>query len=249
MKPGPKATPPKKDPIDYTRIENGWRAGILSPRQLAAQYTEETGQKVSHAAIIKHFVKEGVPRNLAAKIQAKADELVTRAAVTEEVTQGTRNRDKAIIDANANAVASVRLAHRRDIQRARSITVSLLEELEGQTGADAVALLSDLGDMMRNPDKHGQDKLNDLYHKIISLPGRAKTMKDLGESLRVLVGLERQAFGMDDKDNAPEDALTALLRGISQGNGNAFRPVSDDPEHVTLDYGSAISPATDPGED
>ena len=249
MKPGPKATPPKKDPIDDTRIENGWRAGILSPRQLAAQYTEETGQKVSHAAIIKHFVKEGVPRNLAAKIQAKADELVTRAAVTEEVTQGTRNRDKAIIDANANAVASVRLAHRRDIQRARSITVSLLEELEGQTGADAVALLSDLGDMMRNPDKHGQDKLNDLYHKIISLPGRAKTMKDLGESLRVLVGLERQAFGLDDKDNAPEDALTALLRGISQGNGNAFSPVREDPEHAPNAIGGAIAPVAEPEED
>ena len=249
MKPGPKATHPKKDPIDYTRIENGWRAGILSPRQLAAQYTEETGQKVSHAAIIKHFVKEGVPRNLAAKIQAKADELVTRAAVTEEVTQGTRNRDKAIIDANANAVASVRLAHRRDIQRARSITVSLLEELEGQTGADAVALLSDLGDMMRNPDKHGQDKLNDLYHKIISLPGRAKTMKDLGESLRVLVGLERQAFGLDDKDNAPEDALTALLRGISQGNGNAFRPVQEDPEHASKAIGGAFAPVAETEED
>ena len=51
---------PKK--IDYDRIEPGWRAGLLSPHQLAAAYTEETGQKVSHAAIIKHFKKAGIAR-------------------------------------------------------------------------------------------------------------------------------------------------------------------------------------------
>ena len=53
---------PKK--IDYDRIEPGWRAGLLSPHQLAALYTEETGQKVSHAAIIKHFKKSCIARDL-----------------------------------------------------------------------------------------------------------------------------------------------------------------------------------------
>ena len=53
---------PKK--IDYDRIAPGWRAGLLRPHQLAALYTEETGQKVSHAAIIKHFKKSGIARDL-----------------------------------------------------------------------------------------------------------------------------------------------------------------------------------------
>ena len=60
----------------------------------------------------------------------------------------------------------------------------------------------------------GQDKLNDLYQKIISLPGRAKTMKDLGETLRVLIALERQAFGLDapeEGDGGDKSFLEAML--------------------------------------
>lgn len=229
----------KKPAVDYERIEPGWRAGILSPRQLAAQYTEETGQKVSHAAIIKHFTKQGVPRNLAAKIQAKAEELVTQATVTELVTPETRNRDRAIIDANAQAVATVRLAHRRDIQRTRGITMALLDELEQMTGADNVALLQELGDLLRREDKNGQDKLNDLYQKIISLPGRAKTMKDLGDSLRVLIALEREAFGLNEKEDGKGDPLTTLLMAISGGNQSSFKPVANDPEQQAA---SAVKP-------
>lgn len=221
--------------VDYDRIEAGWRAGLLSPHQLADQYTQETGDPVSHAAIIKHFRKQGVPRDLAAKIKAKSDAMVTAAMVTEMVTPETIRRDREIVDDGAAMLTSVRLAQRKDIQRSRRITMSLLEELELQTGAENVYLLEQMGELLRNDDDKGQDKLNDLYHKIISLPGRAKTMKDLGESLRVLVALERQAFGLDDKDSAPVDALTSLLHTIAKTSGNAFAPVADDPDHLQHD--------------
>lgn len=198
---------PKKKTVDYARIEPGWRAGILSPRQLATQYTEETGQKVSHAAIIKHFGNEGVPRDLKARIQAKAESLVTAAQaklVTQEVTQETRNRDKSIIDANAQAMATVLLEQREDIQRGKSVVMRLLEELEHQTGVESAALLAELGDLLRAEDDKGQDKLNDLYRRIISLPDRARTMKSLADSLRVMIDLQRQALGMDAKGSAPD---------------------------------------------
>lgn len=217
--------------VDYDRIEAGWRAGLMSPRQLAAIYTQETGEKVSHAAIIKHFTAQGIPRDLAAKIKAKSDAMVTRAMVTEKVTPETRKRDREIVDDAADVLTGVRLAQRKDIHRTRSITMALLEELEQHTGAENVAMLQSLGDMLRDEDEYGRDKLNDLYQKIISLPGRAKTMKDLGDSLRVLVALERQAFGLDDKDNRPVDALTSLLNGIASTNGNGFATVAHDPEH------------------
>lgn len=210
---------------DWERIERDYRAGVKTLRQIG----DENG--ISHAAINKRAKKEGWSRDLSAKIAAKAEELVTKNAVTTAVTNDSRVSEREVIDANAQAIVSVRLAHRRDIQRSRRITMSLLEELEQQTGADAVALLEQLGDLMRREDDKGQDKLNDLYHKIISLPGRAKTMKDLGESLRVLVALERQAFGMDDKDGAPADALTSLLHNIAKGAGSTFQPVARDPEH------------------
>lgn len=210
---------------DWERIELDYRAGVKTLRQIA----DEHG--ITHGAINKRAKRDGWERDLATKIQAKADALVSKAAVSKPVSTETRIAEREVIEANATAIADVRLAHRRDIQRTRGITMRLLEELEYQTGAENVFLLEQLGELLRAEDDKGQDKLNDLYHKIISLPGRAKTMKDLGESLRVLVALERQAFGLDDKDNAPVDALTSLLHGIATTNSNAFAPVARDPEY------------------
>ena len=78
-------------------------------------------------------------------------------------------------------------------------------------------------------------KLNDLYQKIISLPGRAKTMKDLGESLRVLVTLERQAFGLDnvgadgEAQNGPTKQLTDAERAV-----RLSRLMSGNPEALAV---------------
>ena len=188
---------PKK--IDYDRIEPGWRAGLLSPHQLAAAYTEETGQKVSHAAIIKHFKKAGIARDLSSKINDRANAMVTEAMVTGKVTAKPSIPDAAIIEQGSVQVATVRLAHRKDIHRARSLTNALLDELEKQTDPDTLVLLDDIGELLRAPDANGMDKLNDLYQKVISLPERSKTMKVLAESLQKLVDMERQAFGMDAK--------------------------------------------------
>ena len=188
---------PKK--IDYDRIEPGWRAGLLSPHQLAALYTEETGQKVSHAAIIKHFKKSGIARDLSSKINDRANAMVTEAMVTGKVTSKPSIPDSSIIEQGSVQVATVKLAHRRDIHRARNLANALLDELEKQTDPITLALLTDLGDMLRNPDDKGMDKINDLYHAIIALPERSKTMKVLVESLQKLVDMERTAFGMDAK--------------------------------------------------
>lgn len=210
---------------DWERIELDYRAGVKTLRQIAGEHG------ITHAAIAKRAKAQGWERDLSLKIQAKADQLVTKAMVTKVVTTETKVSERQVVEANAIAIADVRLAHRKDIHRTRSITMALLEELEQHTGAENVAMLQSLGDMLRDEDEYGRDKLNDLYQKIISLPGRAKTMKDLGDSLRVLVALERQAFGLDDKDNRPVDALTSLLNGIASTNGNGFATVAHDPEH------------------
>lgn len=214
-----------KQAPDWEKIEADYRAGILSLREIA-----EAHPGVNHVAITRRAKREGWSRDLSAKIRAKADALVTDHAVTGDVTAQRHVSEREIIDANAQAIVSVRLSHRKDIQRSRRIAMALLEELEQQAGGEQVAMLEQLGELLRSEDDKGQDKLNDLYHKVISLPGRAKTMKDLGESLRVLVTLERQAFGLDDKDQKPQDALTTLLQSIAGGNASAFRPVAHDPE-------------------
>lgn len=181
---------------DWERIELDYRAGIKTLRQIA----DENG--ITHGAINKRAKRDGWERDLAAKIQAKADALVSRALVSKEVSTESKQAERDVIDANANAVAAVRLAHRKDIQRARTVSITLLDELEHQTGLENVELLQQLGELLRREDDKGLDRLNDLYQKIISLPERARTMKALADSLRVCVDMERQAFGMDLKDGS-----------------------------------------------
>ncbi|WP_313080478.1 hypothetical protein [Pulveribacter sp.] len=186
---------------DWERIELDYRAGIKTLRQIA----EEHG--ITHGAINKRAKRDGWERDLSEKIQAKADALVSKAMVSSEVSADTRAREQEVVNANAQAVAEVRLAHRRDIHRARRLTNALLDELEGQTDPDTLVLLDELGDLLRSPDeKTGRDRLNELYQAVISLPERSKTMKVLAESLQKLVDMERQAFGMDAKNPAGEGA-------------------------------------------
>lgn len=200
--------------IDWEAVEIQYRAGIRSLKDIG----EEFG--VSAPGILKRAKRDKWTRDLSEKIRAKADAQVNASAVNVPVNAEARVSEREIIDANAQAIVSVRLSHRKDIQRSRRITMALLEELEQQTGAENVALLEQMGELLRREDDKGQDKLNDLYHKIISLPGRAKTMKDLGESLRVLVTLERQAFGLDtasqdgESSTGPTKQLTDAERAV-----------------------------------
>ncbi len=211
---------------DWERIELDYRAGIKTLRQIA----EEHG--ITHGAINKRAKRDGWERDLSEKIHAKADALVSRAAVSTPVSADTRMKEQAVVDANAHAVADVRLAHRRDIHRARRLTNALLDELERQTDPDTLVLLEELGELLKNPDeKTGRDRLNEVYQAVISLPERSKTMKVLAESLQKLVDMERQAFGMNDKEAAPVDGLTRMLKAITGSGASAFQPVARDPEH------------------
>ena len=197
----PHSTTQPADPVkaagkaapDWERIELDYRAGIKSLREIS------DGSGVSHVTISKRAKKAGWVRSLTAKIQAKADDLVNKAGVNSCVNAVNAVSERQIVEVNAEAIATIKLAHRKDIHRKRAIVARLMDELEAQVGPENAALLADLGDMLRNPDENGQDKLNDLYRKIISLPERARTAKTLAETLRITVDMERQAFGMDAK--------------------------------------------------
>ena len=208
--------------VDYDRIEAGWRAGLLSPRQLAAAYTEETGETVSHAAIIKHFSNRGVPRDLSAKIHAKADALVTAAMVTGKVTPGTKIPERRIVDEGATMVADVKLAHRHDIHRARRLNNRLMDELEQQTDPATLAKLQELAAAVVAPgEKPGRDRFAELLEAVISLPERSKTMKMMVESLQKLVDMERQAYGIRDEGGGGEAGDQEFLERLLNARARA----------------------------
>lgn len=225
---------------DWERIELDYRAGIKTLRQIA----DEHG--ITHGAINKRARRNGWERDLSGKINAKADALVSKALVSTPVSTESKIAERQVIEAAATAVADIRLAHRHDIRRARTLTNALLNELEAQTDPSTLAMLHELGEMLRNEDDNGQDRRNDLYTKVISLSERSKTMKTLADSLRVMVDMERTAFGMDREVEKQEDPLTKLLNAIAQGAGNGFKPVQHDPESpaATAPAGSSIGPST-----
>lgn len=209
--------------MDWEKIENLYRAGVQSTREIAAD------MGVSHTAINKRAKNESWDRDLSAKVRAKADAKVSKAMVSSEVSMETKFTEKVAIEVESTIQARIRLAHRTDVGRSRTLAMRLLEELEAQTSH--VPELEQLGELMHAPDKNGIDKLNELYHKVISLPGRTKTMKDLGDTLKTLIGLERQAFGLDDAPPPANDPFTTMLHKIAGSNSSAFQPVHDDPAH------------------
>lgn len=181
----------EKAATDWERIESDYRAGILSTREIASACG------VSHTAINKRAKKDGWVRDLKAKIQAKADELVSRRAVSTEVSSQRAATERQIIEANAERIAQVRGEHRGDIQRVRTLALNLLGELEGQSAS--LEDLATLGELLRNPDEDGNDRRNDLYLKIISTPSRIDSAKKVAETLKHAITMEREAYGLDDK--------------------------------------------------
>lgn len=223
----PGVAKPKRTPVDWDRIEPGWRAGVKSVLQLAADYQEATGNSVSHTAINKHFKEKGIARDLADKVQAKAQALVSAAAVSAaavsaevstETRAATKPSDAAIIEANADLVATVMLSQRKDIKRNRALVMRLLDELEGVTDhGDTLEQMADmlLGDLDPE-DKAAQarrEKMLEAINKAISLASRVDSMKKLADTLKTLVALEREAYGITgDKEGGKsyEDVLDDL---------------------------------------
>ena len=207
----------KVSPQQWARIEADYRAGIRPLRQIAAEYG------LSEGAIRKRAKRDEWERDLASKIQAKAEAIVRTEAVREEVRNAHRVPESEVVEANAQLQASVVIGHRKDIKRGRSLVMTLFDELEQQClNGD---LLEQLGDLIIGPAIPGDDaadraaerdrrRLQDAFNKAISLPSRAGVMKQMADSLKVLVALEREAFSIKDeggdKSGTFEDFLDSL---------------------------------------
>jgi hypothetical protein len=187
--------------VDWERIEADYRAGVKSLREIAAAHG------ITEGAIRKRAKQHGWTRDLKDKVRAKADELVRKELVRTEVRKESAT-EKETVEVEAQVQARIRLAHRGDITRMRSLVIRLLAECEAEAADPDV--FESLGEMLRNPDERGQDKLNEAYHKAISLPQRIKGVKELAEALRVLIALEREAYGIgvEEKPKTPLEDLS-----------------------------------------
>ena len=188
---------------DWEAIETAYRAGVMSLREIASQHG------ISEGAIRKRAKRDEWSRDLNAKIQQKADDLVRKQEVRKQVRNESTLTERVLIEATAEVIATVRMEHRGDIRRARELTNTLFDELGAQC-AD-VSALEQLGDIMFDPDDKGRDRLNEIYQKVISLPSRVKSMKDLSDSLKTLIGLEREAYSIENKAETKEVTHNVML--------------------------------------
>jgi len=69
----------------------------------------------------------------------------------------------------------------------------MLAELEFQT--NSVESLEAMADLLASPEEKGVDKMNDLFRKVISTPGRIDSLKKVSETMKNLIALEREAYG------------------------------------------------------
>jgi len=183
--------------VDWAAVEKDWLPGLMSLNAIAEKHN------VSRTAIDKHFDKLGMKRDLKPQIMAKAEALVAAALVTPVVNTATNIGDKELIEAGAVDVARVLVGQRRAIQRHAALACKLLDELELTTGNRE--LFEQLGELLHAPNEKGVDKLNEIYNKVIAMPGRVKAFKELTDSVRILIALERQAVGLSDNGNGEAD--------------------------------------------
>ena len=197
---------------DWEAIERAYRAGLLSIREIAST------QGITHGAINKRAKRDGWERNLKAKIQAKADALVSKRTVSTLVSTKQADTEREIIEVNAEVIANIRMAHRGDISRGRRLTNKLLDELEALT--DEQGTIKELIAQLKDADRDDGDAMADvlaLANKMGALPSRTKTMKELAETLKTLVALERQAYDLDTKSGGNDaDELSKMMDELSK---------------------------------
>lgn len=204
----------EKTTADWDVIEREYRANIKSLRQIAEPYG------ISEGAIRKRAKKDSWDRDLGQKIKQKAEALVRKEAVRNEVRSEGFAYEKEVIDGNARAIADVVIGQRKDVQRARGVVQKLWGMIESEL--DGLGDFSSLGEILRRPDDNNQDKLNDLYQAAIGLPQQVKNVKLLADSIKVLIELERKVLRLDEveqddpvkkiPDEEIESRLAVLLR-------------------------------------
>ena len=185
-------------------IEGDYRAGLKTLRQIAREHG------ITHTAVAKRAARDGWVRDLSAKIKARADNLVSKQAVSSLVS---KSDEKTLVEANAALVAGIQISHRQDIPRKRELVAKLFAEIEAQT--DGGDLIEELIEALRSGDQVLQAG---VVRKLTSLPQRIKGVAELVSAYKSLIALERQAYGLDEAgatDPTAPDSISITFRGNS----------------------------------
>jgi len=213
--------------VDYESIAPEWRAGIKSPNQLAQEYTERTGIAVTRMAIVKHFQKAGVPRDLAAKIKAEADRQVNARMAAAKVAG--KVSDTEVVLVVGSSMADIRSEHMQSATKTRKLVEDLISELNLQ--CDGVDGIKKMLEVMALSGSETLDikSVEKALRKVISFSGRVGNAKALLEAFCRAVDVERKVYGIELMPPVEEEFTEVIIRRIqAPAPGTAYFPVDPD---------------------
>jgi hypothetical protein len=192
-----------KQSVDWDAIEAAYRAGQLSNRAIGKQFG------VSDTAIRQKARVQGWAKDLTSAVQkAVRSELVRTTVRTLNVSE------REIIEAAAATGAQVVRTHRTDIRNAASLVGTLMEQLS-EAIHSRYEIAADI-EQETEGDKDNQRRARMM--RAISLQSHAAVMRDLSTAAKNLIGLERQAFNLDEipaGDNYDDMLVAVIEKGHS----------------------------------
>ena len=205
----PAVVKPLKVDADWEAIEGMYRAGLLSVREIARSH------RISHTAIQKRAKADGWLRDLTAKVR---QQVASGLVATEVATAGTAT-ERQMVEAAATQVITLVREHRGQISRSRLLVDKLMAQLEGV--ADHRDLLEQIIDEVEDGSTGASIKRREALIRAVALPSNAGVLKNLADTLKVVIGLEREAFNVSaatsepasvDSDEVRFDRLLAKIR-------------------------------------
>ena len=188
---------PLKAAVDWESIEGMYRAGLLSIREIARSHG------ISHTAIQKRAKAEGWARDLTAKVR---QQVASGLVATEVATAGTAT-ERQIVEAAATQIITLVREHRGQIGRNRALVDKLMAQLE--LAADNRDLLEGIIDEVETCTTGASSHRHAALMKAVSLSTHAGVLKNLAETLKILIGLEREAFNVSAATTEPASVDSA----------------------------------------
>ena len=181
----PKPKPKAKPRTDWDAVERDYRTGKFTLRELEAKHD------VSYAQISRKAKQLCWEKDLREAIKQATDSALLHDAVTD----AQKNTTEVVLVA-AEMNKQVILGHRAGLARITGIKTLLLSQIE-QAAAN-MPELSEIIEMVRNPDENGRDRANDLLRAAMERGALVDDLKKLAEvDERVRKG-EREAFSLNE---------------------------------------------------
>jgi hypothetical protein len=223
VSPKPDKPPKPAQERDIERVEADYSAGILTVREIGKIHG------ISHSLILRWAKQRNWTRNLRAKIQAKAADLVTKQAVTKSVTKAVTERQ--VVDASAAYIADVLLTHKAGSARVTTLGLKLLAEVESQTEDHAAyELVREIALKAAKDDPVGRASVKDaigVFDRVVSLPGRLDAARKAAEIVQTGIATQRRANNIGDDSGNTSGRPLVTIRDFT-GRGDPDAPPRDD---------------------